>query len=308
MRKIVFVILLGMIFSCSTPKKTSLVKKTVSKINYIPYYLKVYEADSLYITKNYERSFTILDSLFKKFKPINLPTYYEYVNYVRSAYKTNRLDNPKLKILNLIENFGYSKKYILDDSILKKIYLNVKITDSIYTTYRDRYLSKINFKLRYKLYDLVEEDQFYRTEYNEKDLFKKRLLADLKSQEKLIELFNQNIYPNDKIIGNYSIDQAQNPRVLLLLLHTNDSVRVNYFLPKIKRFIKQGKCLPLYYGLMVDQMQLYHDKNQKYGTFNILSIDEKEIKIFNKARFEIGLPRLEYIIWKSKRQLNLLDK
>ena len=43
--------------------------------NYITYYLKVYEADSLNLIGEYKSSNEILDSLFKKFEPINQQTF-----------------------------------------------------------------------------------------------------------------------------------------------------------------------------------------------------------------------------------------
>ena len=44
--------------------------------NYIPYYLKVYEADSLFLVKNYSLAYDKFDSLFKYYEPINMPLYF----------------------------------------------------------------------------------------------------------------------------------------------------------------------------------------------------------------------------------------
>ena len=53
--------------------------------NYIPYYLKVYEADSLFLVKNYSSAYEKYDSLFKYYEPINMPLYFEFENYIKSG-------------------------------------------------------------------------------------------------------------------------------------------------------------------------------------------------------------------------------
>ena len=78
-KTIVLLTLILLLLSCKS-KFTSIGDENA---NYIPYYLKVYEADSLYLTKNYEQSYKILDRLFKNYEPINIETFNEYLNYIR---------------------------------------------------------------------------------------------------------------------------------------------------------------------------------------------------------------------------------
>ena len=106
------VVSLGL-FSCKS-NFTSIGDKNA---NYIPYYLKVYEADSLYLLGNYKQSYEILDSLFKKFEPINMPVYFEYEQYIKLAYNFNR--QTKKDIRKLSECYNYNLMDLKNDSILQ---------------------------------------------------------------------------------------------------------------------------------------------------------------------------------------------
>lgn len=114
MKKVIVLLFLGimMIISC----KSRVIERNVSVIekeeaNYIPYYLKVYEADSLYIIKEYAKSFFILDSLFKKYKPLNQEKFKEFETYISCGYILNMKMNFKDSILKSIENYGSNPRY-----------------------------------------------------------------------------------------------------------------------------------------------------------------------------------------------------
>jgi hypothetical protein len=84
MKKIIALLFLGftMMISC----KSKVIERNVAanekkEVNYIPYYLKVNEADSLSLVGDYKKSHHILDSLFKKFEPLNREFYNEYFTY-----------------------------------------------------------------------------------------------------------------------------------------------------------------------------------------------------------------------------------
>lgn len=57
--------------------------------NYIPYYLKVNEADSLFLVDEFDKSHKILDSLFQKYEPANTDNFYEYGTYLMSCVAVN---------------------------------------------------------------------------------------------------------------------------------------------------------------------------------------------------------------------------
>ena len=95
------VVSLGL-FSC----KSNYTRIGDKNANYIPYYLKINEADSLFIVGNYKRSFEITDSLFKKFEPINLEGYSEYMTHISSAVASNNFDRLKKKIKKSFVCYG----------------------------------------------------------------------------------------------------------------------------------------------------------------------------------------------------------
>jgi len=287
--------------SCSTRTKqqTSLKVNVKKEVNSIPYYLKIYEADSLYYIKNFKGTYLLLDKLFKEFKPLKITSIHEYSLYTKSGILLNKNIDFKKRYIDLIANYGYTQEILKNDSILNIGLLKSKITFKEYDSLRNKYLSKLDFKLRNEIIEMCRLDQFYRTIYDEGDRKEKMIAQDKKNQKKLIILFDKNIYPNEKIIGSYSIDR-KDIDITTILLHTNDSIRKSYFLPKILKFVKNGKCEPIVYGAMIDQLQLYNDKEQIYGTYNIRNISSKDYKKFNLLRKSIGLPSIQYELQKLK--------
>lgn len=90
------------IISC----KSSYNKIGSKNANYIPYYLKVYEADSLFIIGNYQKSFEILDNLFKRYESVNMNNYVEYGTYLNVAVLSNNNSDLKSKVKNAYLKYG----------------------------------------------------------------------------------------------------------------------------------------------------------------------------------------------------------
>lgn len=106
-------ILLGIMVTALASCKSSYTIIGDENANYIPYYLKVYEADSLFIVGDYERSYEILDSLFKKYEPIEIQGYYEYSSYVFSAVLSGKNKNlKKLAKKGYINNGGLKTQQV----------------------------------------------------------------------------------------------------------------------------------------------------------------------------------------------------
>jgi hypothetical protein len=117
---IVFLFSITLLISC---------KSTYSEIgdkeaNFIPYYLKVYEADSLYYACNYTKYKTELEDLFHKYEPINIMSYFEYEKYVKTLIIIDNDKKYKKELENLISNFGYKKDDLLKDSIFSIAFNN----------------------------------------------------------------------------------------------------------------------------------------------------------------------------------------
>lgn len=290
-----------LIIACSSLPKGN---QTAREVNYIPYYLKVYEADSLYIVGNYQQSYDILDSLFQKYEPINFMGYNEYVTYTQCAFFLNQKKGIVKKVEKLITDFGYTKEWLIDDStsVLSKVYQTANISDENYQTLRKRYLSSIDLNMREQVVNMMDNDQYYRRFYDKEDIDKKRNETDSIIEKILIQWFDQGIYPNMKRIGNGSVDEKYNSLdIVVLLLHTKKDIRNSYFIPKIYEFVKKGECSPRTYAVIVDQLkyfQKYDNLDMPYGEFNLRSIDSTQYYRFNFNRKEIGLPTLEYSKWK----------
>lgn len=159
-----------------------------------------------------------------------------------------------------------------------------------YDKMRKEYLSSLNMTLRAELQAMREIDQRLVGQQEKRDsVFKV-------NDKRLVEIFDEFGYPNEQIVGNYGIDfTSADPTILLL--HTDDSIRINYFIPKIKEFVKNGKCPPNTLGTMYDNLALFNNEPQTHGTYenqnggyaNMIS----DTTLVNKNRAEIGLPSLK---------------
>ncbi|HLS31903.1 MAG TPA: hypothetical protein VK021_13685, partial [Flavobacteriaceae bacterium] len=98
------------------------------------------------------------------------------------------------------------------------------------------------------------------------------------------------------VVGNYAIDfTSADPTILLL--HTDDSIRIDYFIPKVKEFIKKGQCTPYVLGTMYDNLALFNKGPQTHGTYENQNGDYanmiSDVSKVNENRAEIGLPTLK---------------
>ena len=283
------------LFLCLVSCKSSHTKIGDKNVNYIPYYLKVYEADSLFIEKEYKDSYKILDSLHEAHGLINIKNYNEYLTYIKNkiVLKSTINDIEFIKIFS----YGIPIEYVTNDSILS-IHFNKKsnLYQKIYIEKREKFLSNINYKLRDKIVKMKYNDQLYRKNSGYQKNKHLQDSIDLTNQNELILIFEKYGFPNEKIIGDYDIDNSD-VSITGILLHTKDSIRKDLFLPKILEFVKEGKADPLVYASLMDQLMLYNGQAQIYGTYEN---SETEIKV-NEKRRQIGLPVLGYEKWRAKK-------
>ena len=196
--KIIVILLgIGFMFSCKV-KNQEIFNKIDT--NYIPYYLKVYEADSLYLIKNYGRSYSILDSLFKVYKPLNLEKYKEYETYISCAFALDLKMSFKDSILKSIENYGSNSRYFKYDSLMNLAYKKAKISNEESLKSTKIYLSKLNFQLRDSIKLMCQEDQ--RVRRNKKNYDNQMRMIDSINEIKLKVIIDKYGYPHEKLIGN----------------------------------------------------------------------------------------------------------
>ncbi|MBC8757133.1 hypothetical protein H2O64_20860 [Kordia sp. YSTF-M3] len=190
------------------------------------YYLSVSEADSLYIIKEYEKSYEILDELFSNVAPLNTTPYKEISTYVK--LKVILDDNLEYtEYTELITKYGFPIKYLKKDSVLSIYYAKVRDRfDTEASTLRKEYETSLNLELRDKIIEMKRLDQLYR-QGNYKQNIEKQNKIDSTNAEELIYIFDTYGFPSETIIGGYYIDN-QFVNIDALLLHTKDSIRENF--------------------------------------------------------------------------------
>jgi hypothetical protein len=276
-----------LIISCS--------QKNKPVCNYITdYYQTIYQAELSYELKKYDRAYELYQSAFNTCTPINTYTYNEIGKYVEICLILGH-DKQALDFIELDLKNGDELKWKLEDPMYIKIFTTEGGQKLIanYDKIRSEYLKGINLELRKEIQEMSRLDQLYRNgQYQEN----KQDSIDKISTNRLKEIFEQFRYPNDQVIGSYSVDRTHTD-IITMLLHTSDSIRMSYFVPKLKEFVKAGTCSPKTLGQVIDQFYLYNGEPQTHGTYE--SQDSKYANMIgdrdqvNKNRISIGLPPLE---------------
>jgi hypothetical protein len=268
--------------------------RQTSKCNYITdYYQLIYKADIEFETNNFQKAFDYYQKAFNTCTPKNSIGYHEIIKFaeVCVVLKKNKL---AIVYLELAINNGILLGMIQEKQVFTEL-LNSKAGLKLverYDSLRSQYVKGIDLSLRTEIQNMMALDQRYRL--NDPDWDKQDSIDDINTI-RLIEIFEAYGYPNETILGNSSIDKKYTT-VEVLLLHTDDSIRMNYFVPKLLEFIQGGSCPPYILGMIIDQYYLYNDKPQIYGTYrgkvapyaNMIT----DLKQVDKNRLSIGLPPL----------------
>ena len=278
------------------------------EVNYIPYYLKVYEADSLFVLKDYEGSYRILDSLFKKYEPINMPVFFEYNTFIASSIMTGNSFDIESKIKKSLTKFG---SYSVNSSDYKKlsdtIFKLSKLEKDEVQKLKDKYYNSLSFELIAEIDTLVREDQSVRGSFYSKEKIRFYLNKHIIDINKI---FEQNGYPSDKLIGNDLYFDENNIKTYsnfyILLIHqaeVNDVILD--LLAKILIYVKNGSCSPTIYADIYDKY-IWNTQNMQYfGTItgenieqNVPLLNHKKIDSIRKS---IGLTSYKYFDWRDKK-------
>lgn len=303
MKKIVFLIVLVSLgfYSCKS-NYTRIGDKTA---NYIPYYLKVYEADSLNLVGEYKRSYEILDSLFKKYEPLKLSFYNEYFTYLRNKVVLNDFDNIDLVLKKAIRNYGLDPELYEKDSLnsiaIKKTKFTRKDLDGFYKDY----IEDLNLEYRYAIEKMIENDQRVRLAVpRDKEEWEK---VDKENAENIKLLIAKYGYPSTKKIGSrFFTDKSAD--VSTLFLHSTKEAREVYVLDLMLASVKKGECEPkdfatvydkyLYVSGQYDGKVLYGELRNRNKSLDLVLINPKKIDSIRKS---IGLENIQYQDWKVKK-------
>lgn len=308
MKNLRFLLFIGLVLIVSCKSKNIVKKEDSQKeVNYIPYYLKVYEADSLYQTNNFEKCYKILDSLFKIYKPINTEEYAEYGIYLNSAVMTGNLKDFGDKVKFGFLNFGNIKtlhrnRALMYDTVKKASNLNPEEIKLLKT----QYYNNLNLDLRKRLLEMLDDDQEVRLENHSVEEI---LAVDEKNRIKMNEIFKLYDFPKRELVGSinaYDMPDGKNLYLDILFLHQSDSV-IKRYLPKLLTGVKKGYCDPKVYSQVYDRMMMDETGKQYFGSYTCDSngevcplINPEKIDSIRKS---IGLYHIKYHPWRLKQFL-----
>lgn len=276
--------------------KSSYTKIGNKNANYIPYYLKVYEADSLYLVGDYQRSYEILDSLFKKYEPVDVWVVFPYRNYIISKNKVSTVNRDEL--LKYIKVHDYAFFGDFDEDIpIKELIDEFGINSEEISKVIELHSKTINTSLRQELIEMNIRDQEVRKTKNE-DSIKK---IDWAHSERLKEIISEFGYPDKRIVGGYYFNRNTGFVDLSTIFnHISYNGDYEYFKELLPKLVKRGECSPFVYAAMEDRRGELFQGGMKYYSYirpNIQTINAKKI---NNERKKIGLPSIEYMELKYK--------
>tara|TARA_R110002074_G_scaffold281413_1_gene452924 strand:- start:265 stop:1149 length:885 start_codon:yes stop_codon:yes gene_type:complete len=276
-------IIFFLFLSCQQAEKTS--------CNYITdYYPYTYKAEIEYYLGNYEKSFELYKKALKYCEAVGVGTHQDARIFARVCAKLGKEALALEYIEKRFSNGGILQEF-QNDSIFTTL-LNKKNGQKIVSDYdlsRTKFIDQLNFELRSELQNMIKLDQ-----QNNMTKFQDSMF--LVNDKRLVQIFETYGYPSEKVIGPFNVDQIQ-AEPSILLLHSNDSIRLNYFIPKIKKYVEDGQCSPYVLGIMLDNLELFNDRPQTHGTYlngngGYAKMISDKSKV-NSNRKSIGLPPLE---------------
>lgn len=264
--------------------------------NYIPYYLKAYEADSLCLIGNYQRSYEILDSLFKKYEPTNMDNVNEYSTYIACCVMTGNIENLDEKIRNGILKYGSIIRNHPDgDTIYTRLSKITKVSREEMKLLSQKNGEQYNTELRNRIIRMEDEDQNVRIpvlNHAKMDEIQK------KHEKEIDEIISEFGYPNHNVTG-YLLNENYEPVSFDVIFYHQTTETKKKYLPLLYDNLVKGKLSPNEYGGIVDKIYL-DEGSLYYGTFTgkVPLVNEKKIDSIRKT---IGLPGYGYEEWAFKR-------
>lgn len=272
---LILILLSLIIISCNTRKK-----------NYIIYYNKVNEIDSIYrIAQRPKLAIKKFRKLFKEFPPKNQERIEEFENYIylSDKYQENFGGKKNLyKFITLIapyrnayqEHLPLFKKYGIDS-------LEAANKTDLWLRSREKVLMDSITTL------FIRDQEGRRLDINIS------ARNDLKNAKLMKWIFDNYGYPSLQKVGVFGNDDVFLP-MSTFFSHMSASQDYPYFEKKLKRYLKMGDCTPREYSTMVDRyhLQVLKDK-MLYGSYIGIDGISDTIQV-NKNRKSVGLPSLKH--------------
>src|SRR5690606_36977217 len=240
-------------FCCSGSKQIAVTDnaKMANEVNYIPYYLKVYEADSLYLIGNYERSFEILDSLSKEYELLNPIVTKDLELYIKTAYLNGHYGVLKSAIKSLVSFWDYKSEYTEYDSLMNEAWKKANLNQEEIIRWEQTCKNGINKTLRDTLIIMTTNDQKYR-KASGVDLVRDSI--DMTHKNLLKYIYEKYGYRDYRIVGYPKAGEMTDIGIIYLHIFNQMSEdEFNYFKTRLLKYIKEGKANPEYLANLVDR-------------------------------------------------------
>lgn len=282
MKITIYIFSLFLVLSCQTKEKTN--------CNYVTdYYAHAYKAEKEFYIGNYDESFDLYQKAFRYCDAINIGFHNDTGKFARVCAELGKENLAMDYIEKRIDNGGTISEFQNDSIFLKLLGSDRgKKIVSEYGQSRAKYIASLDLDLRAELQNMIRLDRSLNSTLAQDSMFQV-------NDKRLVQIFEKYGYPNEHIRGPYNLDQI-NAEPTILLLHTDDSIRINYFIPKIKKFVENGQCPPDVLGTLLDNLELFNQQPQTHGTYlngnggyaNMISEKSK----VNANRKSIGLPTM----------------
>ncbi|MFS4472125.1 hypothetical protein [Chryseobacterium sp. T20] len=257
--------------------------------NYIPYYNKVNEIDSIYrVAKQPEKAIKLYKVLFRKYHPLNQERIEEYETYIRLSDQHQKKFGGKKSLYKLIPLIAPYWVYKRQNSKFIKLYKKYDIDSLDMERKVAQWKKRLNQKLADSFAVAFKRDQSSRNDLNYQEITKN----DKKNAELLKWMFENYGFPSMQKIGllNGDFFMPSGP----ILLHMGDYDEYHqYFKTKILEYVKSGECPPRDYAAMIDRNNLHHKVPYTYGVYQGYQ-NIKDSATTNRNRKSIGLPSLTY--------------
>ncbi|MDG5493199.1 tetratricopeptide repeat protein [Psychroserpens sp. SPM9] len=279
-----FTILLLILFiSCAN--------KEDSECNYITdYYPYTAKAEVEFYKGNYEDAYKYYQKAFKNCEAIRMGMQRDTDFFAKVCAELNK-ESLAIEYIKKAISKGSTLGTFQNDESFNNIFKSEQGKKLIeeYDNMRQKYINSLNMDLRNEIQEMIKIDQALLGHPEE------RIKVFKKNDKRLVEILEKLGYPNEQVVGNFGVDfSSADPRILLL--HTDDSIRMSYFIPKIKELVKKGQCPPITLGSMYDNLEIYNDRPQTHGTYKNSRGNSNMIPDINRVntnRKEIGLPSLK---------------
>ncbi len=259
---------------------------THKPLNYITYYSRVNEIDSIYrFKKDTLKAIKQYKRLFKKYPPKNQERIQEFETYITLSDRYHKDFGGKKTLYKLIPLIApYGEEY--------KNYFNLYGKYGIDSLTVKNEVAKWKRNLNRTLIDSFSI-AFIRDQQDHRNNAELMELDDNKNAKLLKWTFENYGYPSLQKIGLIGNNDVFMP-MLTLFSHMSGSEYYPYFKTKLLEYVKSGDCLPRDYATMVDRHHLQFSKEEiLYGYYIGNSTHLDTLKI-NRNRKMIGLPSMQH--------------